>query len=114
MSSWLVSLRWIGGRMTCTGRCVESCRLGPPGVRDGFFNVAPCRLTAEARPEIIQELRDLRIAHAVGKARHDRTAFALERPHARQHDVGEVARIRPADRRTETEINPAIGRRPAA
>ncbi len=68
----------------------------------------------EARPEIIQELRDLRIADAVGKARHDRTAFAFDRPHARQHDVGEVARIRPADRRTETEIDPAIGRRPAA
>src|SRR5450432_12265 len=114
MSSWLVSLRWIGGCMTCSGRCLEKRGLGPPCVLDGFFDISPRRLMAEARSKIIQEQCDLCVAHAVCEAGHDRAAFALDRPHARQHDIGEIARIGRADRGAEAEIDPAIGWRPAA
>src|ERR1044072_8531427 len=114
MSSWLVSLRLVG---PCVGRArrgLKKGRLGASWFRDRALKVAPGRLTAEAQSQISEQGRNLAIVHAGGKARHDRTALALDGSHAREHDVGEVARIAGTDRGAEAEMDAAIGRRPVA
>ena len=96
-------------------RCLEKYGLGAARVLDGLFDAGPCRLVAEARAQIVQQRRNLRVAHAGGKARHDRAALALDGPDARQHDVGGIARIGAAEIAVrEREIDAAIGQRPAA
>src|SRR3954469_9281238 len=112
MSSWLVSLRCLDGRIMRAGRGLEKYGLGTPCVLNRSCKLGPRMLIAEARAQIIQECRDLAVLHAGGKTRHDRTALALYWPHACQHDVGGVARVRRADRSGETEIDPAIGQWP--
>src|SRR5437868_1152256 len=113
MSSWPVSLRWIDGRMIRLRRGVEKYGLRAPGVGDDFFKAGPGRLVAEAGAKIVQQCRDLRIVHARGKSRHDRTAFALHWSQPGQYRVDDISRIRIADPGGETEIDSAVGWRPA-
>src|SRR3954454_8071073 len=112
MSSWLLSLRWVGRRGTALRRGLEKERLAAPRLSDGFLELGPCRAAAEPRAQIIHQHGNLRIVHAGGKARHDRAALALHRPHARQDGVGEVARIGTADPGGEAKVDAAIRRRP--
>src|SRR5947209_20207599 len=113
MSSWLVSLRWVGGGVTRACRCLEEYGLGAARFGNGFFNAGPGRLVAEASAQVVQQDCDLSVGHAGGKARHDRAGLALHGTNARQHDVSEIARIGSGDRGRETEIDPTKGRRPA-
>ena len=117
VSSWLVSLRWIGRGITWSRRCLEKYSLRTSGVLDRLFNAGPCRLVAEARAQIIQNGCNLIVGHAVRKARHDRTAFALERDaDARLMTI--LATLRgsgPLDRGREAKIGRSpIGQRPAS
>src|SRR5450631_3118481 len=97
MKSWLVSLRWFGGSILGSRRCLEQYGLPLARVHDGFFNAGPWRLVAEAGTQMVEQGRNLAVVHAVGKTRHDRAAFALDRANPRQHDIGGVARIGTGD-----------------
>src|SRR6266851_5687355 len=77
MSSWLVSLRWIGGRVERPGRCQKKHDLGAACVLNSPINVSPCRLAAEPRPQIIQQRCNLAVIHAAREARHDRAALSF-------------------------------------
>src|SRR5579872_6027338 len=97
-SSWLLSLK--------------KCRLAMSCVPHHLLDAAPGRAIAETGPQIIQHGGDLTIRHAVGKARHDRAALTRDGTNSRQDDVGGIARIGRAQRGAQTEIDPAIRRRP--
>src|ERR1700760_4058097 len=97
MSSWFCSLGFVGGGITCARRILQRCGLRSPRLGDDAFEPGPGRLLAEARTNIRHERGDLRIAHAVGKAWHDRAALAFDGTDAGDDDVGEVARIGTAD-----------------
>src|SRR4030088_1768377 len=107
MSSWLVSLRWIEGSAVWRRQYLEEHRLHASRLGNGLLSAGPCRPVREPRPEKIQQGGNLAIVHAVGKARHDGTAFALHRPNPRQHGVGRIARIWAADGGRQTKIDPA-------
>src|SRR5471032_2495838 len=111
MSSWLVSLGWLGRSVAWLRRSLDIGGLCAACIRDGLFDAAPCRLMAKARSQILQQRRNLLIIHAGGKPRHDRTALALDRANPRKHSVGGIARIRAADGGGERQIDPAIGQR---
>src|SRR5690349_13043435 len=114
MSSWLVSLRWIGGRIVWAGRVLNIHRLRAPCFRNRIFKVAPGWLPAEAQSQISEQCRSLAIGQDRGKSRHDRAALTFDRLHPREHDIGEIARIGCADRGAEAEMDPAIGQRTTA
>src|SRR5215472_19102859 len=114
MSSWLVSLRWIGGRICWTCRILVIRGLRASCFCNRFFEVTPGRLGAEARSQICQQCRNLAIVHDGGKPRHDGAALAFDGPHARKHDIGKVARVVGIDRGAEAKMDAAIGRWAAA
>src|SRR5258708_39181803 len=113
MSSWLVSLRWIGRRVVGPGRYPKKRDLGAACVLNSLFNVGPGRLVAEPRPQIVQQRCNLAVIHAAGKTRHDRAALSFHASKPRQHDVGDVARVGASDGGRKRTIEPAIGQRPA-
>src|SRR3954467_15484634 len=97
MSSWLISLQRYG--------------LGSSGIADDIRCVGPGRLIAETRAQIIEQCGDLVVAHAFGKARHDRAALVRGGTKARQYDVGGVAGIRAGEGGTEREVDSTERRR---
>src|SRR6266513_1688882 len=109
MSSWLVSLRWIGGRIARACRWLEKCGFDASCVLDSLFDAGPCRLVAEPAAQIIQQRSNLAVVHAACKTRHDRAAFALHGANPRQHDVGGIARVGTGEGGGEREIDAAIG-----
>src|ERR1700744_896511 len=98
MSSWLVSLRCLGPSIGRAGRGLEKYGLRAPSVLYGLFNASPWWLVAEMAAQELQQRHDLLIVHAVGKSRHDRAAFAIDRAHARQPDIDGIAWISAAQR----------------
>src|SRR5882757_9990377 len=111
MSSWLVSLGCVGGRF---GRRLQEYGLGSSRVPHDIRCAGPWRLLAEARAQMVEQRRDLVVAHGVGEAGHDRAAFTCRGPDAGEYDVGGVARVGAAEGAAQREIDPAIGRTPVA
>src|SRR5580698_483122 len=109
MSSWLVSLRCLGRSIGEAGRGLEKNGLRAPRILYGLFNAGPRWLVAEMATQELQQCHDLLIVHAIGESRHDRAAFAIDRAHARQHDIDGIAWIGAAQRSAQGEIDTAIG-----
>src|ERR1700754_5345640 len=98
MSSWLISLQQYG--------------LVSSDIADDVGGVGPRWRIAETAAQIVEHIGDLAVAHAVGKAGHDRAAFAGGGTNARQHDIGGVASVGAGEGSRERQIDSAKRRCP--
>src|SRR3954453_16340755 len=105
MSSWLVSLGCIDGAALGRGRWLQEYSLRSPGVADDLCCVGPGRRVAETAAQIIEQGRDLAVAHAVGKAGHDRAALGGGGTNAGQYYVGGVARVGAGEGGRERQVD---------